>query len=84
MKGHRKDGTFRRGHKAASKGEPRKMWSGRLPERTHKKLRALKEAKAFGSQADAIASAVDALPLANQSGSDTGGAKPRRLSVTGC
>lgn len=58
---HRKDGTFRRGHKAASKGEPRKMWSGRLPERTHEKLRALVVGGAHDSQADAIAAAVDAL-----------------------
>jgi hypothetical protein len=58
---HRKDGTFRRGHKAASKGEPRRMWSGRLPERTHGKLRSLVAGGAHDSQADAIAAAVDRL-----------------------
>lgn len=61
----RKDGTFRRGHKAASKGEPREMWSGRLPVRTHEKLRAVVAAGAHKSQADAVAAAVDALSSAN-------------------
>lgn len=58
---HRKDGSFRRRNQAASKGEPRKMWSGRLPESTHGQLRWLVDSGAHSSQADAIAKAVSVL-----------------------
>jgi Arc/MetJ-type ribon-helix-helix transcriptional regulator len=37
------------------------MWSGRLPERTHDKLRSLVAGRAHDSQSDAIAAAVDLL-----------------------
>lgn len=75
---HRKDGTFRRGHTAASKGEPREMWSGRLPLRTHEKLRAVVEAGTHKSQADAVAAAVDALSSANPSSRSDGSAISRQ------
>jgi hypothetical protein len=58
---HRKDGTFRRRNQAASKGEPRKMWSGRLPANTHDQLSAIVSSGAHKSQADAIAHAVSIL-----------------------
>lgn len=57
----RKDGSFRRRNQAASKGAPRKMWSGRLPVSTHDQLLALVASGAHKSQADAIAHAVSAL-----------------------
>lgn len=58
---HRKDGSFRRRNQAASKGEPRKMWSGRLPKSTHGQLQWLVDSGAHSSQADAIAKAVAVL-----------------------
>lgn len=51
-------GTFAKGNLAAYKGEPRRMWAGRLPESTHSDLKALVESRAFRSQSDAIAAAV--------------------------
>ena len=58
---HRKDGSFRRRNQAASKGETRKMWSGRLPQSTHDQLLAIVASGAHKSQADAIAKAVAVL-----------------------
>lgn len=56
---HRKDGTFRRGNRAAAKGaDDRKPVTMRLPEVTRAKLRA--HATSERSQADIVIAAVAA------------------------
>lgn len=57
---HRKDGTFRRGNRAAAKGaDDRTMTSVRLPAATRALIRAMVTRGLSPSQADAISAAIE-------------------------
>lgn len=58
---HRKDGTFRRGNRAAAKGaDDRTMTSVRLPAVTRALIRAMVEQGLTPSQSDAISASIAA------------------------